>query len=145
MTTRELAARLVRELETTTTTTIDRALTRILRAEGLGRYRSEEVAFEIADKVLQQLEKYPAQELPFLIKTDGRLVGKSRVGQTDSLVTIAAKRAYAVSEDLLKALLAVTTRDFEVVCAAALVLAGACEMHALCTGDEGGIDFYGRL
>ena len=146
MTARELAARLVALFDKTSTTTLDRALTGIMRAEGAGKFRSEEIAFEMEDAVLRQLQKYPPEELPFLVKDGGhRLVGKSRSGEHDSPDTIAAKSAYAIFSDLLKALLVVTPTDFEVVCAAALLLAGACEMHALCTGDEGGIDFYGRL
>jgi hypothetical protein len=98
------------------------------------------------DGVLRHLEKYAPQEMPFLLKNGGKqLVGKSRSGEHDSLEMIAARRAYAISGNLLDALLQVTSTDFEVICAASLLLAGAYEMRALCTGDEGGIDFYGRL
>lgn len=46
---------------------------------------------------------------------------------------------------MLNHLTTITPNEFEIVSAAALLLAGAREMHALCTGDEGGIDCYGRL
>jgi hypothetical protein len=147
MTAHELAARLANnQFDTFSTMKLDRALVNILRAEGVGKFRSEEVAFQMEDAVLRHLEKYSPQELPFLLKQGGKwLVGKSRLGQRDTPETIAARSAYTIAGDLLDALLNVTSTDFEVVCAASLLLAGACDMHALCTGDEGGIDCYGRL
>ena len=62
-----------------------------------------------------------------------------------TLETTFARNAERLSGLLLNALLDLTTDDFEVVSAASMVLSGAREMKALCTGDEGGIDFYGRL
>lgn len=104
ITARELAARLVAQFDKGSTTKLDRALINILRAEGLGKFRSEEIAFQMEDAVLRYLEKYPPQEVPFLLKNNGkRLVGKSRSGERDSPEMVAARRAYAISGDFVKA------------------------------------------
>jgi hypothetical protein len=88
----------------------------------------------------------PPEDLPFRLSDGGkRLVGKARIGARDNPETIFARSAERLSVLLLKALLDLSTDDVEVVSAASLMLSGAREMKALCTGDEGGIDFYGRL
>jgi hypothetical protein len=53
--------------------------------------------------------------------------------------------SYGLAPQLLGALVKLAPEEFEIACAASMMLSGACEMTALCTGDEGGIDFYGRI
>jgi hypothetical protein len=112
----------------------------------LERFRSEEIAWKVEDVVARLLQERQPEELPFRLRDGGkRLVGKARIGVRDNADTAFARNAEALSSQLLNTLLDLTPDDFEVVSAASMVLSGAQEMKALCTGDEGGIDFYGRL
>ncbi len=72
-------------------------------------------------------------------------MGKERLAEHDTAETAFAKQVWGLAGQFREHLVSVTTDDFEVVAAAAVQLSGAHEMRALCTGDEGGIDFYGRL
>jgi hypothetical protein len=71
--------------------------------------------------------------------------GKERTGEVDDPDTVVAKMVHGLAPQLLDTLVKLTPDEFEVACAASMMLSGACEMKALCTGDEGGIDFYGRI
>ena len=55
------------------------------------------------------------------------------------------KSVWRLGDPLLNHLVTLTPDDFEVVAGAAVALSGGEQMRVLCTGDEGGIDFYGRL
>jgi restriction endonuclease Mrr len=125
---------------------LDRALIALLRGLGLERFKSEEIAWKVEDAVLRRLRERPPEGLPFRLCDGGkRLVGKARTRAADTPEIVFARNAEALASDLLDTLLGITPSDFEVVSAASLMLSGAREMKALCTGDEGGIDFYGRL
>lgn len=142
----ELADSLVAGFDRQTEVRLDRALIELLRNSGLGRFAASERAWKVEDAVLRLLEERPPEDLPFRLSDGGkRLVGKARIGARDNPETVFARSAERLSERLLKALLGLSTDDFEVVSAASIMLSGAREMKALCTGDEGGIDFYGRL
>lgn len=142
----ELAKILVSEFDRKSAISLDRAIIKILRARGLKMHQAEETAYGISNAVLRHLRSYAAEELPFKLCDDGRnLVGKARASSRDNEVTSSARTAEGLAEDLLNHLTTITPDEFEVVSAAALLLAGAREMHALCTGDEGGVDCYGRL
>lgn len=143
---RELADRLVAEFDRHKEIRLDHALIALLRSIGLGRFKSEEVAWKVEDAVLRSLLERQAEDLPFrLCEGDRRLAGKARISARDNPETAFARSAEKLSSQLLNILLGLTPNDFEIVCAASMVLSGAGEMKALCTGDEGGIDFYGRL
>jgi hypothetical protein len=143
---RELADSLVARFDRRTEVRLDRALIELLCESGLGRFGASDRAWKVEDAVLRLLEERPPEDLPFRLCDEGkRLVGKARIGARDNPETIFARNAERLSDHLLKALLELTPDDFEVVSAASMVLSGAREMKALCTGDEGGIDFYGRL
>ena len=143
---RELADNLVAGFDRQAEVRLDRALIELLRKSGLGRFGASERAWKVEDAVLRLLEERSPEDLPFRLCDGGkRLVGKTRIGARDNPATIFARNAERLSDLLLKALLNLTPDDFEVVSAASMVLSGAREMKALCTGDEGGIDFYGRL
>ena len=143
---RELADRLVAEFDRQAELRLDHALIALLRGIGLGPFKSEEVAWKVEHAVLKSLLERQPEDLPFrLCDGDRRLVGKARVGARDNPETAFARSAETLSGQLLNTLLDLTPNDFEIVCAASMVLSGAREMKALCTGDEGGIDFYGRL
>jgi hypothetical protein len=125
---------------------LDHALIELLCKSGLGRFGASESAWKVESSVLKLLEERPPEDLPFRLSDGGkRLVGKARISARDNPETIIARNVERLSNSLLKALLDLTPDDFEVVSAASIVLSGAREMKALCTGDEGGIDFYGRL
>jgi hypothetical protein len=142
----ELADSLVAGFDRQTEARLDRALIELLRKSGLGRFAASERAWKVEDAVLRLLEERPPEDLPFRLSDGGKhLVGKARIGARDNPETVFARSAEKLSELLLKALLDLTPDDFEVVSAASMMLSGAREMKALCTGDEGGIDFYGRL
>jgi hypothetical protein len=143
---RELADSLVVGFDRQTEVTLDRALIELMQNSGLGRFAASERAWKVEDAVLRLLRERPPEDLPFRLSDSGkRLVGKARIGARDNPETVFARSAERLSELLLNALLGLSTDDFEVVSAASMVLSGAREMKALCTGDEGGIDFYGRL
>lgn len=142
----ELADRLVAGFDRRAEVRLDHALIKLLRSLGLERFSSEEIAWKVEDAVARLLQERQPEDLPFRLCDGGkRLVGKARIGVRDTADTAFAKNAEALSSQLLNTLLALTPDDFEVVSAASMVLSGAQEMKALCTGDEGGIDFYGRL
>ena len=142
----ELANILVSDFDRNSAVGLDRAITQILQERGLGIRRAEEVAYNVSRGVLRHLQARTPEELPFRLCDDGqRLVGKARGRASDDATAIAARSVHGLADILHDRLLAVSTDEFEIVSAAALVLAGAREMHALCTGDEGGIDFFGRL
>lgn len=125
---------------------LDHALIELLREGGLGRFAASERAWKVEDAVRRLLEERPPEDLPFRLSDGGkRLVGKARISARDNPETIFARSAERLADLLLNALFEVTPDDFEVICAASMMLSGAREMKALCTGDEGGIDFYGRL
>jgi hypothetical protein len=143
---RELSDRLVAEFDRQAELRLDRALIGLLRSMGLTRYKSEEVAWKLEDAVLRIILARHPEELPFrFCEGSRRLIGKARIGAHDNRETVLAKNAESLSPQLLKALLSLTPSDFEVVSAASMALSGARNVKALCTGDEGGIDFYGRL
>jgi hypothetical protein len=143
---RELADSLVAGFDRQEEVRLDRALIKLLCESGLGSFGASERAWRVEDAVMRLLEERPPEELPFRLCDGGkRLVGKARIGARDNPETIFARNAERLSDLLLNALLDLTPDDFEVVSAASIVLSGAREMKALCTGDEGGIDFYGRL
>lgn len=142
----ELADRLVAGFDRHAEVRLDRALIKLLRNLGLERFKSEEIAWKVEDVVARLLRERQPEDLPFRLCDGGkRLVGKARIGVRDNAETAFAKNAEALASQLLNILLALTSDDFEVVSAASMVLSGAQEMKALCTCDEGGIDFYGRL
>ena len=143
---RELANRLVDNFDRSEAVSLDRALIELLRGSGLERFKSEETAWRLEKSVLRLLQERRPEELPFRIVGEGRrLVGKARASIHDDPDIAFAKNAERLSRLILDALLDLSPNDFEVVCAASMMLSGAHEMRALCTGDEGGIDFYGRL
>jgi hypothetical protein len=142
----DLAIRLVDGFDRHAEVRLDRALAALLRGDGFERFRSEETAWKVEDAVLRHLSEYQPENLPFRLCDGGkRLVGKARGGANDNPDTTFARSAEALASQVLDALLELTPDDFEVASAASMVLSGAREMRALCTGDEGGIDFYGRL
>lgn len=142
----ELADRLVAGFDRQAEVRLDHALIKLLRDLGFERFRSEEIAWKVEDVVARLLQERQPEDLPFRLCDGGkRLVGKARIGVRDNAETAFARNAEALSIQLLNTLVALMADDFEVVSAASMVLSGAQEMKALCTGDEGGIDFYGRL
>jgi hypothetical protein len=143
---RELADNLIAGFDRRAEVRLDHALIELLCKSGLGRFGASENAWKVEGAVLRLLEERPPEDLPFRLSDGGkRLVGKARISACDNPETIFARHAERLSDHILKALLKLTTDDFEVVSAASMMLSGAREMKALCTGDEGGIDFYGRL
>jgi hypothetical protein len=142
----ELVDRLVAGFDRHEEVPLDHALIKLLRSLGVERFRSEEIAWKVEDVVARLLQQRQPEDLPFRLCDGGkRLVGKARIGVRDNAETAFAKNVEVLSSQLLTTLLDLTADDFEVVSAASMVLSGAQEMKALCTGDEGGIDFYGRL
>jgi len=141
---RELAQLVVKEFDCRSELSLAKALTGVLRKLGESRNKSEEIAFGAEDAVLRHLLSLEEESLPFRIR-DKRLIGKERAGANDDPDTLVAKMVYGLAPLVLDALVKLTPDDFEVACAASMMLSGASEMTALCTGDEGGIDFYGRI
>jgi hypothetical protein len=141
---RELAELTVQGFDKSSELPLAKAITAVLRKLGEGKYRSEEIAFSVEDAVLRHLLTIEAEVLPFRIRGK-HLIGKGRTGEIDDRDTVVAKTVHGLAPQLLDALVNLTPNEFEIACAAGMMLSGACEMTALCTGDEGGIDFYGRI
>jgi hypothetical protein len=142
----ELADRLVAGFDRHAEVRLDHALIKLLRSSGLEQFRSEEIAWKVEGVVARLLQERQPEDLPFRLCDGGkRLIGKARIGVRDNADTAFARNAEALSIQLLNTLLDLTPDDFEVVSAAGMALSGGQDMKALCTGDEGGIDFYGRL
>lgn len=147
MVSRELTDLLIQHFDRQGAMSVEHALSEALRAEGIAKGKAEAIACDEGANVLRELSRRRPEELPFRFgKSDPqRLIGKERVTSRDTPETAHAKRVWAAAEPLLNHLTSISPDDFEVVCAACLVLTGGSEARALCTGDEGGIDFYGRL
>jgi restriction endonuclease Mrr len=147
VTARELADLLIKAFDRRAATDVERALSKALRDNGVPKFAADGEAFARAPEVLRELRNRPPEDLPFRFgqADDTRLIGKERPGASDTRETAFAKQTWVLAEALLDHLLTLPPDQFEVVAAAAIELAGAHEMRALCTGDEGGIDFYGRL
>lgn len=141
---RDLAQLIVQGFDRRSELSLAKALTAVLRKLGESRYKSEEIAFNMEDAVLRHLRSFEEESLPFRIR-DKRLIGKERTGEIDDPDTVVAKIVQGLAPVLLNELVKLTPDDFEVACTASMLLSGASEMKALCTGDEGGIDFYGRI
>lgn len=97
--------------------------------------------------VLRQLETFEPRFLPFefSMRMVGRLIGKQRPRANEDAAAATARRRLELSSTYLEALVALGDRVFEFVCAAAMRLAGASAAFTTEPGDEGGIDFYGRI
>lgn len=98
-------------------------------------------------KVLGMLRRLPADSLPFTFSQleDGRLVGKRRSIRGDTAEVTRARARLAALPLLEKAVFEAGPCGFEKISAGVMRLFGASDSVAMCTGDEGGIDVYGRV
>jgi hypothetical protein len=142
---KDLAHLLIQTFREDRTIPLTHALTDLLQQQGQDRFEAAEEAEKIAPRVRNLLEKQ--QEIPFEFGAQDPmlLVGKRRVRVDDNLQTGFARLARACVVPLHQALCNCADYDFEVVCAAALFESGALPIVATCSGDDGGIDLYGRL
>jgi len=126
---------------------VEQALSEALQLGGVAKAKAEATACDEGANVLREIDRRRPEELPFRFGNSDpqRLIGKERIAKRDTRKTVTAKRVWATAKPLLNHLTSISPKDFEIVCAACLTLAGGKKTHALCTGDEGGIDFYGRL
>lgn len=147
MSPRELADLLIKTFDRQRVVSVEQALSEALQSNGMAKGKAEGVAFDDAAGVLRELRRRRTEELPFRFADSDadRLVGKERSTPRDTSETAVARSVGVAAEPLLQHLTTISPDDFEVVCAAGVALAGGTDMRALCTGDEGGIDFYGRL
>ena len=142
---KDLAHLLIQTFREDRSIPLTHALTELLQQQGQERFEAAEEAEKIAPRVRNLLEK--RQDIPFEFGAQDPmlLVGKRRVRVDDNSQTGFARLARACVDPLHQALCNCADYDFEVVCAAALCKSGASPMVATCSGDDGGIDLYGRL
>ena len=144
---RDLERLLIEKFNEEQSISLKRALSELLEQQGLGRFEAAEEAEKMVPVVRDLLGRRPPEKLPFEFgRSDTmQLVGKSLSRSGESAQTRFARQARACVDDLHEALCRCADFDFEVVCAAALIKSGASTMVATCSGDDGGIDLYGRL
>ena len=144
---RDVERLLIAKFDEEQSVSLSRALSQLLEQQGLGQFEAAEEAERISPLVRDLLGQRRPEELPFEFgRSDTmQLVGKARLRSGENIQTGFARQARACVDDLHEALCRCADVDFEAVCAAALVSSGASEMSATCSGDDGGIDLYGRL
>jgi hypothetical protein len=144
---RELEQRLIERFDEETAISLVHALASLIADTGVGEFEAAEQAEKSALAVKRLLEKRSTHELPFDFGASDSmwLVGKRRVRSTDSELTRFARAVRIVVPAIHNALYRCSDEDFEIVGAAALAECGALDMVANCSGDDGGIDIYGRL
>jgi hypothetical protein len=103
---REIAKSLIAAFDRNGELSLDRAITGVLRKHGLAKFGADEVAFAMGNSVRQYLRRCEPESLPFRICDNGRrLVGKSRIGESDNANIIFAKRAELIAVALRNCLL----------------------------------------
>jgi hypothetical protein len=144
---RELESLLVKQFDETRSSSLIRELTHLIKVSGIDGFEAAERAERIAGAVKQLLSRRAPTELPFEFGSSDpmRLVGKRRLRSADSEQTRFARWARPLVGAIHDALCDGTDDEFEIACATALWESGASEMIATCSGDDGGIDVYGRL
>ncbi len=144
---RELERLLIERFDESQSLPLSRTLSVLIEASGVGRFEAAEQAERMAGSVKRLLEERSPNELPFEFgSTDPmRLIGKRRLRTGENEQTRFARMARPLVASLHDALCECSDEDFEIVCAAALAESGASKMLATCSGDDGGIDIYGRL
>lgn len=144
---RDLEQLLVKGFGEENSISLKRALCELLEREGLARFEAAEEAEKMGPMVRDLLGRRQPAELPFEFGSSDTmiLVGKSRLRSGENSQTRFARQARVYANDLHRSLCACSDFDFEVACAAALAESGASPMVATCSGDDGGIDLYGRL
>ena len=123
-------------------------LAEILQREGFNRFDSHVQAERLKFSVLDILrDQFRPEELPFDFGSSDptRLVGKLRRRKSDTPETFSVRQLWQFTGHVLNAILEKDKTWFEILCAACLRESGAEEAYALCTGDEGGIDLFGRI
>lgn len=144
---RELAQLLAKKFGEKRSASLPRALTELLIGLGALDFEAAEQAEKMAPSVRRLLLAMRQEDLPFEFgRSDPmRLVGKGLARTDENPETLFARQARACLDGLHTALWRCSDFDFEVVCAAALAKSGASCVFATCSGDDGGIDLYGRL
>lgn len=144
---RDLERFLIKSFDENRSLSLKRALAELLEREGVASFEAAEEAEKMATSVMDLLVRRRPEELPFDFgRSDPmQLVGKKRAQLGESAWTRFGRLARACVDDLHRSLCSCSDYDFEIVCAAALVMSGASHMVATCSGDDGGIDLYGRL
>jgi restriction endonuclease Mrr len=97
--------------------------------------------------VRSNLGRLEPQRLPFEISIGKpeRLVGKQRTRTTDTPQAARARERLHLVEVLSEVLASINDAEFEHLCASILLRNGASDAVVLIGGNEGGIDFYGRV
>jgi hypothetical protein len=98
-------------------------------------------------KVVAALQAKIPEDLPFDISSRRpfRLVGKERPRLGDSPMVGRIRAKLRIQGELLGAVHGLSSQDFERLCARMMRQSGAPEAYAIASGDEGGIDLYGRI
>jgi hypothetical protein len=144
---RDLERLLIKDFDEERSVPLARALTELLEREGIDRFQAAEEGERMVRSVREVLSRRPLSELPFDFGSSDPmlLVGKRRPRSGESIQTRFARKARAQVEQLHQSVCRCSDFDFEVVCAAVLAESGASPVVATCSGDDGGIDLYGRL
>jgi restriction endonuclease len=95
----------------------------------------------------RNLDERPQQKLPFefSLRPPDRLIGKKRKRPDDTIEVQHIRDNLDVIEPLVDLLGVMDDTQFEHFCAAALLRAGATTADVTEPGNDGGIDFYGRI
>ena len=113
---------------------------------------SDSSAFEVATeqfsaRVLHELMRMRLETLRFTFSQlePDRLVGKGRPLSGDTPEILLARARLQLAPAVLSALHTLGPDTFELISAGVVHLLGGRESYALCAGDEGGIDIFGRF
>jgi Restriction endonuclease len=139
---------LIEEFERSHSALLEDAVMEALKILGLGEYEALEW---LDDRQTRLVNHYLAQrqpeQLPFDISLTRpyRLIGKARIRTYDAPETKRIRQEIHLIEPLIDALSAIGDNEFEHVCAAVMLRAGAIDAAVTAASDDGGIDFFGRI
>ena len=145
---KDLAKKIIASFDPKSSIKIAEVLAEILQTEGFNKYESHVEAERLKFSVLAIFRnQFRPEELPFDFGSSDptRLVGKVRRRKSDTPETFSVRQLWRFSGNVLNAILEKDITWFEILCAACLIESGAKEAYALCSGDEGGIDLFGRI
>jgi hypothetical protein len=144
----EIANLIIKDFDRRNSITVERAATQaIVALDGVSVSEAAALAESKASAVLGALAAMDPRELPFELsmRASNRLIGKERVRPDDTEEARTVRGRLHLVAPFVEALLQLGDRCFEFVSAATMRLAGAVESVPTGSGDEGGIDFYGRI
>ena len=144
----DIVKHIVEQFDPARTTTIERPLEQLSLWTGVSESTAASEAELRAAAILQQLQAMELRELPFefsMADPNWLEACKQRPRAAEDDRARQARQRLFLEGRYLEVLTGLGNRTFEYVSASAVRLAGATDAFVTGAGDEGGIDFYGRI